>query len=227
MTDSVIYRFFSKPNDPTIVEMTFDHLTYHLQLPADANRPEWAKLNFQRCPNCSLDDAEAYCPAAVAIAQFLPKFEARISFEKVVVEVETPRRTIVKKTEMQHGIAGVMGLSMATSGCPHTAFLRPMARTHLPFATDEETVLRSLAFHLLTQFVEKHEPGQSVNVSLDALKENYGQLSIVNGAMAERMRAAITRDAAVNAVIILDSFAVITPENIDYGFEDIRPFFVS
>ncbi|MBX9634897.1 MAG: hypothetical protein K2X44_07930 [Magnetospirillum sp.] len=193
---------------------------------ADTPLPNWTKLAFHRCPNCNLSDAEEYCPAAVGLAQFLSRFETRISYEKAIVEVETPSRTIVSKTTFQHGIAGLIGLTMATSGCPRTRFLRPMARTHLPFASEEETVLRSLAFHLLAQYVAKSNGGAAVSLSLSQLKEDYGQLSMVNGAMAERIRSAIKRDAAINAVIILDSFTLIAPENIDSGFEDIRPFFV-
>ena len=226
MTKSVIYRFFASRDERTMVELCFDERTYRLAIPEDGAAPDWAKLDFQRCPNCNLDDAEAFCPAARAIAQFLPRFETRVSYEKAVVEVETPNRTVVSKTTFQHGIAGLMGLTMATSGCPHTRFLRPMARTHLPFATDEETVMRSLAFHLLAQYVAQGGGDTQVPLSLAQLKENYAQLSIVNGAMAERLRSAITRDAAVNAVIILDSFTFIAPDSIDNGFEDIRPFFV-
>ena len=226
MSKSVIYRFFASQDERTVVELRFDERSYRLLVPESGPGPAWSKLEFQRCPNCNVDDAEEYCPAARALAQFLSQFEARISYEKAVIEVETPNRTVVSKTTFQHGIAGLIGLTMATSGCPRTRFLRPMARTHLPFATEEETVMRSLAFHLLAQYVAKSDGGAPVSLSLAQLKEDYAQLSIVNGAMAERLRSAITRDAALNAVIILDSFTFIAPENIDSGFEDIRPFFV-
>jgi hypothetical protein len=122
-------------------------------------------------------------------------------------------------------MAALIGLTMASSGCPRTRFLRPMARTHLPFATDQETVFRTLAVHLLGQYVAAGGGG-AVSLSFAQLKENYSQLSKVNNAMAERIRAAIKRDAAVNAVIILESFTMIAPENIDYGFEDIQELFV-
>jgi hypothetical protein len=227
MPDCVIYKFFASKDERTIVELSFDERTYRLILTDNYLRPDWAKLEFERCPNCNLNDDEAYCPAALALAQFLPKFEARISYEKSIVEVETPNRTIVSKTTFQHGIAGLVGLAMASSGCPRTRFLRPMARTHLPFATHEETALRSLAFRLLGQYVANSSPGQPVTLSLEELRDDYVQISIVNAAMAERIRAAITRDAAVNAVIILDSFAMIIPENIEGNFDDVQSFFIT
>jgi hypothetical protein len=221
---SVTYRFFATDNELLKVDLTFDEKTYRLVIPEDAVQPDWVRLDFERCPNCNLPD-QANCPAALALAQFLPQFESKVSFEKAVVEVETPTRTVVSKTTFQHGMAALIGLTMASSGCPRTRFLRPMARTHLPFATDQETVFRTLAVHLLGQYVAAGGGG-AVSLSFAQLKENYLQLSKVNNAMAERIRAAIKRDAAVNAVIILESFTMIAPENIDYGFEDIQELFV-
>jgi hypothetical protein len=223
---NVTYRFFANANERLSVQLDFDERTYRIQLPEDAARPDWARLDFERCPNCNLPDSEAYCPAALALAQFLPQFETRVSYEKAVVEVEMETRTVVSKTTFQFGMAALIGLAMAASGCPRTRFLRPMARTHLPFATDQETVFRTLAVHLLGQYVAHGKGGAPLSVSFDELKENYLQLSKVNTAMSERIRAAIKRDAAVNAVIILESFALIAPENIDYGFEDIHGLFV-
>jgi hypothetical protein len=222
---NVTYRFFASQNERLSVELRFDERTYRLILAEDAVHPDWVRLDFQRCPNCNLPD-QADCPAAAALAQFLPLFETRVSYEKAVVEVETPTRTVVSKTTFQFGMAALIGLAMATSGCPRTRFLRPMARTHLPFATDQETVFRTLAVHLLGQYVAKEVGGAPVSLSLSELKQNYLELSKVNNAMSERIRAAIKRDAAVNAVIILESFALIAPENIDYGFEDIQELFV-
>lgn len=72
----------------------------------------------------------------------------------------------------------------------------------------------------------KRPGGAPVSLSLVELKTHYVELSKVNSAISERIRAAIKRDAAVNAVIILESFALIAPENIDYGFEDVQELFV-
>jgi hypothetical protein len=178
MSASVIYHFYAAKGEETLIALHFDPRTYRLQLPTDPVLPEWAKLNFNRCPNCTLADSEEYCPAAAALAQFLPCFESRFSYEKTTLQVETGNRTIVAQTTFQHGIAGVIGLAMATSGCPRTLFLRPMARTHLPLATEEETVFRSLAIHLLSQYVaQSGSGGAPVSLSLQRLKEDYGHLS--------------------------------------------------
>src|SRR5579859_1076088 len=222
---AVTYSFFASHNERLSVSLEFDEKTYRLKLADDAVRPDWTRLDFERCPNCNLPDEQTHCPAALALAQFLPQFESRVSYEKAVVEVDMPTRTVVSKTTFQHGMAALIGLVMAASGCPRTRFLRPMARTHLPFATDQETVFRTLAVHLLGQCVAAGS-GAPMAFSFEHLKQDYQELSKVNSAMSERIRAAITRDAAVNAVIILESFTMIAPENIDYGFEDIQELFV-
>lgn len=222
---AVTYRFFASDNERLAVDLEFDEKTYRLKLSEEAARPDWTRLDFERCPNCNLPDAQTHCPAALALAQFLPQFESKVSYEKAVVEVDMPTRTVVSKTTFQHGMAALIGLVMAASGCPRTRFLRPMARTHLPFATDQETVFRTLAVHLLGQCVSTGS-GAPMTFSFEHLKQDYQELSRVNAAMSERIRAAITRDAAVNAVIILESFTMIAPENIDYGFEDIQELFV-
>ncbi|MGE5504404.1 MAG: DUF6901 family protein [Actinomycetota bacterium] len=221
MPQTITYRFYLPEGQKTDVGLSFDDESFRLVLPADAPRPDWTRLGHQRCPNCPLPAETAFCPAALALALFLPAFESRVSYEKAVVEVDTPNRTIVSKTTVQSAMASLIGLALATSGCPRTRFLRPMARTHLPFATEQETVFRALAAHLLGRFVVARLKGEQADLSLDDLKDAYAQLSTVNSALAERIRSAVTRDAALNAVIILDGFAQIAPENIECGFEDI------
>jgi hypothetical protein len=40
---------------------------------------------------------------------------------------------------------------VATSGCRYTAYFKPMARFHLPFANEEETAYRAISMYLLSQ----------------------------------------------------------------------------
>lgn len=226
MTQTITYRFFSAEAGKIVVDLEFDDSSFTLQVPASSERPEWTQLAYERCINCPLPDETRHCPAAVALASFLPKFMEKPSYEKAVVEVDTPNRVIVSKTTFQSGMASLVGLVCATSGCPLTRFLRPMARFHLPFSDERETVFRSLSSHLLGLYIAARLANRKPDISLDQLKWNYMELSIVNGALAERLRSAVSRDAALNAVTILDSFAQITPENIDSGFEDILPCFM-
>ncbi|RAU20927.1 hypothetical protein CU669_15985 [Paramagnetospirillum kuznetsovii] len=221
----ITYRFFANAEKPMPVDLLFEKTSFKLVVPDAAPRPSWAKLPYNRCSNCTLSDDCEYCPAALGIAMFLPLFESRVSHEKTVVEVETAQRTIVAKTTFQSGMASLIGLVCATSGCPLTQFLRPMARFHMPFAEEQETLYRSFASWLLMSHVQQTLSGQGGAVSLDGLKTKYQHLSVMNASLAERLRAGVKRDAALNAVIILDLFAQIAPDNIDGGFEDIMEAF--
>ncbi len=55
------------------------------------------------------------------------------------------------ETTAQQAMSSVLGLIMATAGCPWTDRLRPMARFHLPFASEAETVYRSVCMFLLAR----------------------------------------------------------------------------
>ncbi|WP_135077242.1 hypothetical protein [Terasakiella sp. SH-1] len=226
MTQQIIYKFFAAKEEVVHIELDFDEQTFQIQPRKDMEKPGWAKLSHQKCSNCPLGDDVEWCPTAVAVADFLPHFTEKFSYEKTVIEVETPQRTIITKSTFQTGIASLLGLVCATSGCPHTKFLRPLARFHLPFANEQETVFRSLAANLLRQFVENSHNGGQKPLNFDELNRNYAQLSIVNGFLAERLRDGVERDAALNAVIILDGLALITPENTDGSFEDLEDVFV-
>ena len=222
----ITYRFFAASNATLTVEMFFEKKTFRLTLPEGSPHPDWAKLAFNRCPNCTLPKDAAYCPAALGIANFLPAFESRVSHEKAVIEVESGHRTIVSKSTFQTGMASMIGLVCATSGCPLTKFLRPMARFHLPFADEQETLFRSFATWLLMSLVRQRSTGDAEPITLEGLKDNYRALSVMNTCLGNRIRNSVSRDAALNAVVILDLFAQIAPDNIDGDFEDIMEAFV-
>lgn len=226
MTQTISYRFFAPKEAKVQIDLDFDDRTYKLQINEAGARPDWAKLANNKCSNCPLGDDVEWCPAALAIAQFLPAFKTKFSYEKTIVEVETPTRTVVTKATFQTGIASLLGLTCATSGCPHTKFLRPLARFHLPFATEQETVFRSLSAYLLMQYKKNHDNGEQKAPTFDDLNNAYATLSIVNSFLAERLRDAVERDAALNAVMILDGFALITPENTDGSFLDLEDVFL-
>jgi uncharacterized protein (DUF2236 family) len=141
------------------------------------------------------------------------------------MEVTTPERMVTKNTTAQRAVSSLMGLVMATSGCPHMAFLKPMARYHLPFATQEETIFRAVSTYLLEQYF-RHKQGLSTDLELENLKEIYAEIRIVNNAIASRLRTVSVQDSAVNAVVQLDMFAQILPYSIEDSLEDLRYLFL-
>jgi len=113
-----------------------------------------------------------------------------------------------------------MGLVMAVSGCPHTVCFKPMARLHLPLATEEETTYRTASMYRLAQYYTG-----VAETGLEGLKQIYQNIHQVNMAVAKRIRSAASADASINAVIFLDMFTKSVPYNIDESIEIIRPLF--
>ena len=85
----------------------------------------------------------AQCPAALRMADLLDWSASLSSFDQVELTVITGERTTTARTTAQRAISSLMGLLIATSGCPQTAFCVPMARFHLPLANEMETAYRA------------------------------------------------------------------------------------
>lgn len=221
-------------------------ITYHFQFPDGAARydlaldsksvtlcdrdqstiPPWTALDFHQCPHCPLSKEEnPQCPLAVALSDVLIRCNSLLSYEKIFVQVTTPERTISKETSAQQGLRSLMGLIMPTSGCPHTAFLKPMARFHLPFASAEETIYRATSMYLLAQYF-RWKQGEECDFQLSSLKSLYENLRRLNRTFADRIRAATTQDSSVNAVVLLDLFAMTLSDAIDESLEEIKYLFV-
>ena len=228
MEDFLIrYEFMLPDGAQALFDLTIDGETLQLQTDTPESRPEWTQLDYHQCSNCPLNvDKQPYCPPAAEIAEMVTRFEGLISFDEIDVKVTSAERTITQKTTAQRGISAMMGLVMATSGCPHTAFFRPMARFHLPLASEEETIYRVTSMYLLAQYFRRQSQLQSES-SLDGLTEIYKNMQIVNIAMAERLRSATETDSSVNAVILLDTYAQALPFVIEESLEEIRYLFTS
>jgi hypothetical protein len=169
--------------------------------------PGWVKLDFHRCPNCPLDEKEnPNCPVAVSLLDIISFFKDYYSYEKVRVSIETAERTYLKDTSMQKGISSIIGIYMVTAGCPVLEKLKPMARFHLPFASLEETRYRVLSMYLLAQYF-KMKKGKSPGWDLKSLTEIYREIKTVNRAMCGRLSNTGDKDANLNAVVQLDTFA--------------------
>jgi hypothetical protein len=187
--------------------------------------PAWTKLDFHQCSNCPLDVlSHRYCPLAANIVNVVQQFDGLISYEKVKVEVITRERRISQQTTIQKGISSMLGLVIATCGCPHTAFSKPMARFHLPLASEEETIFRATSMYLLAQYYLRKEC-RIADFEFEGLTRIYHNMQIVNFAIAERLRAAAMTDSSINAIVILDSYAQALPLAIEKSLAKIRHLF--
>lgn len=187
---------------------------------------EWARLENNQCKHCPLKKEQSpYCPTAVALAKVAAKFSDVKSYKETKVAVITADRTYLKQTSTQEALQSIFGLIMATSGCPHLNFLKPMARFHLPFSNLNETMVRSLSFYFLRNYFKQSSQPDSFTFDLKELTEAYEKLNTVNYHLVERLRSLGKGDADLNAVIILDGFATLMSVQVSENFSDLKPFF--
>lgn len=173
-------------------------------LELNASRPaDWTKLEFCQCANCPLKAQDhTYCPAALDIQQAAERFKEVISYSRVMVEVETPSRNYSKECDAQTGLQSLLGLLMATSACPLTARLKALAVFHLPFASPEETLFRTVGAHLIRQYYRR-KSGQEIDLDLNELDQYYAELEVLNEHFMKRIQAASENDCNMNAVYAL------------------------
>ncbi len=220
------YRFLFSNGREEIIEVKIDKLTMESISDNPGAPPDWCRLDFHQCSNCPLQvESNPYCPLATRLVKLMAAHKNVVSFDEVEMEVTTPERIVSKHTTAQRAVSSLMGLIMATSGCPHMEFLKPMARYHLPLATEEETIFRVVSTYLLAQYF-RHKNALSTDLDLEKLKKIYGEIRMVNTAMASRLRTVSEQDSAVNAVILLDIFAKTVPYSIEDSLEEIRYLFL-
>jgi hypothetical protein len=195
---------------------------------ADPDRPlpVWTDLLHHQCPNCPLAPAEhACCPVARNLVGVVEAFSHVLSHEESDVEVTTPARTYSARVKNTNAVGSLIGIYMVTSGCPILDRLRPMVLTHLPFATTEESVYRSLSMYLLAQYF-RHRKGLEPDWNLERFASFYEEVNTVNRAFVKRLTVAVESDASLNALVLLNCFAVATRKTaLQEKFPEIEEMF--
>ncbi len=187
--------------------------------------PEWTDIEFHQCPHCPLEKPlHVRCPLAVHLVNVVSCFRSIVSYEKVHLAVISEERTVTQYTTAQRAIGSLIGLISATSGCPHTVFFRPMARYHLPLASEDETVYRVTSMYLLGQYFRMKD-GLDPDYEFKGLMDLYRNIEILNQAVAKRLKAASDADSTVNAIILLDLYAKVVPFVIEDSMDGIRHLF--
>ncbi len=223
----LVYSYQFNFPDKQSIELNYkiDSLTTTLESNTDVELPFWAELDYKQCVNCSLKVKDhVFCPVAKNLIPLIKACDSLVSYQTVDVIITTPERTISANTTMQRAMSSILGLIMATSPCPHTEYLKPMARFHLPLATEEETIYRTTSMYLLAQYF-RHKEKMDFELALEGLTAIYDNLTIINKALASRFRTAIKEDATVNAIIILDLLSQAVSWSIEDELEELRPLF--
>lgn len=177
--------------------------------PADAKGklPAWTRLEHCQCTNCPLKASDSpQCPAAVEILPVVNEFQAEDAYQKVEVVVTDDRRTYSKSTTLEEALRSLLGLKMATSGCPVLSELKSMAVHHLPFASNDEFIMRSVSHYLLEQYLAKRNH-QEPDWDLKGLVERNQRLQLVNQALWQRIHSVCKGDSNLKALLNFFSMA--------------------
>jgi hypothetical protein len=222
---NISYKFNLGPHGEERFDLELNAQTLELITSPKHDLPKWTELGFHQCPHCPLDQKQhVFCPVAANISQVIWRFDKVVSYDNIDLEVTTNARLVSQTTSAQKAISSLLGLLFATSGCPHTSYMKPMARFHLPLATEEDTIFRAAGMYLLAQFFLKEE-GEEADLELVGLTEIYKNLHIVNTSIAERIKQIAATDSSTNAVIILDTFTNIVPFVIEDRLDEVRHLF--
>lgn len=206
---------------------TFDVETSAVDVSADAEYPDWALLENQQCACCPLKSSDCnYCPSATRIYGLLEAFSDSQSTEQVKVTVETADRNYFQQCDLQVGINSLLGLMMATSGCPILKELGAMARFHLPFCSTRDTLNRTVGSYLMKQYFVQLEGGEP-DWELKHLKEFYDVLEGLNQDFSKRIQASISSDAVSNAVIMFFATSVVVASSLDQQLQRHKQYLTS
>ncbi len=219
------YQFEVKEGDCYHIEITIDaesltRIPMETELP-----PDWVALEKDQCPHCPLSsDSHPHCPVAAALSELITHFDRWVSYDELKLTVITNQRRITQVTTAQRAISSLLGLLIATSGCPHTAYFKPMARFHLPLASEENTIYRASSMYLLAQFFLRRQ-NRTSDEGLGGLRKIYENLHVVNMHIAKRLKHASQSDSSLNAIVLLDSFTNTLPFVIEEHLDEIAYLF--
>lgn len=225
---SIHYQFEFADGRKRIYEAKLDPQTLIFQPRKSLTPSAWTMLKVSQCSHCPLKSEESpTCPIALNLSDLVDEFKDEVSFTKVKVTVTTAERAYIKETDVQTGLYGIMGLIMATSGCPMMNVLKPMARFHLPFSTVDETIMRSVSFYLMRQYFE-HSTDKVFDWELKGLDKHYQDIQKVNQGIAGRFKTVIQGgDASRNTVTTLDCFSKLLNMALTKNLEKFRGLFVN
>ncbi len=195
---------FEMENKTETFTVEIDHNTTNTNLQV-ANPPAWSKLSFEKCENCHLEESDIpYCPAALSLVDLSQQFKTFQSCLKATTKVVSADRTYLLEGDLQKGLSALVGILLATSGCPKFYLFKSMAHFHLPFANPFETYYRFVSASMLYHhFNTPTEP-----FSIGNLNAYYQDISVVNRHIFNRLNEAFVEDSGLNSIVMLDVFAL-------------------
>jgi hypothetical protein len=225
-TTDITYRIKLDAAKTETFTFRLDGETFDLAPGEVKDAPEWTRLDYRQCSHCPLSKEEhSHCPLALQLHQVVDRFHRTRSIDEVEVEVITGERQVTQKTVLQKAIASMLDLVYPVCGCPKTAFMKPLARFHLPLCSEEETVFRVTGMYLLAQYFLSKAPSRKGRIEFDGLTQIYNDLHILNTAVARRLQSATQSDSAKNAITLIDMYSTLVPLLLEDELAELRGFF--
>ncbi len=223
----ILYDFKFQDGSSRKFDIHLDRKNLLLLSDRDQDPPAWARLEYKQCSNCPLDiDHNVYCPIAANLTGLVREFTGVASRDQVDVTVVVKERVYCKATSLKEGLSPLLGVIMATSGCPVMEPLKPMARYHLPFASLDETTYRTVAMFLVGQLI-RERAGKNPKWGIEGLAKIYGDVKILNKDFSQRMIEAARSDVNVHALVNLNVFALMVPLAAEKMLKELAPYFSS
>lgn len=187
--------------------------------------PEWTRLANNKCSNCPLSkDQYSHCPAALDLDRVARDFQKIPATTKANIRVVTPEREYQKRATLEEGVRALMGLIMATSACPIFGELKPNARNHLPFASNNEFILRSASMYLMRQYFI-YKDGGTPDWEMKGLIKVNEKLQLVNHAFWQRIVGAFQNDSNSKALLSFFTLSSSVSASLEAQLTKIKPVF--
>lgn len=219
------YVFQIKDHEDKKFKVTLDKNTLIAKSPEGSSEQDWTRLNFAKCEICPLSSRKVRnCPIAFNISGLAKEFSEFFSIHESLITVNVAERSYVKKDTVQQGLRSILGIYLATSGCPYMEILKPMARFHLPFASVEETIYRHSGNFLLGEFFKYVDKGQ-IEINMQKLIGIYDDINVVNTGICARIEKITEGDANKNALIILNVIGLMLKMELEGNLKSLKYLF--
>jgi hypothetical protein len=188
--------------------------------------PPWVKLENNQCTNCPLKkETSPCCPVAVDLTKIINDFQKVPAINKVVVKVKTQEREYLKQTTVEEGVRALIGVVMASSGCPILSTLKPMVRNHLPFVSQDEYMSRMLSHYLLKEFFKRRK-GQEPDWELKGMLDSHKQLQLVNHGFWQRIYPVCEKDSNIKALLSFFTLSSNVTKTLDAQLDKLMESYV-
>lgn len=222
---TITYNIKLNENQTERFDFQLDNTQFDLIASDVENPPAWTALEYRQCAHCPLNAQDTpHCPLALQLHNIVNRLHKTRSIDVVEVEVITEERRIIQKTALQRVVASMLELVYPSCGCPKTAYMKPMARFHLPLSSEEETVYRVTSMYLLAQYF-LNQTAKKGRIEFDGLNNIYADMHILNTAVASRLQTVTQSDSAKNAVTLVDMYSTLVPLLLEDNLAELRGFF--